>query len=136
MTGSPLVVPQLNLAFAWVWIFLGFASGAWMGLRFKDEKWLGGYSSFPRRLIRLGHISFFGLGLINFLFFFTVHALGAKSHLVDLAAGAFLTGGVLMPICCGVMAFRNSARPALLFAPPVTSLLLGGALTLYLVLKP
>lgn len=122
-----------NLAFAWIWILLGFASGALMGLRFKDPNWLGGYSSFPRRLYRLGHISFFGLGLINFLFFFTVHALGADSIIGNAASYAFLAGGVLMPICCAIMAHRQSAKPALLFAPPVTSLLLGGALTLYIV---
>ena len=107
-----------------------------MGMRFKNENWLGGYASFPRRLIRLGHISFFGLGLINFLFFFTVHALGEKSAVVDVAAWAFLVGGILMPICCGVMACWKSARPVILFAAPVSSLLLGGALTIYLILKP
>ena len=131
-----LSFPHLNLAFAWVWIFLGFASGALMGMRFKNENWLGGYASFPRRLIRLGHISFLGLGLINFLFFFTVHALGVKSAVVDVAAWAFLVGGVLIPVCCAIMAFWKSARPVVVFAAPVTSLLLGGALTVYLILKP
>ena len=84
-----------------------------MGMRFKNENW----------------------GLINFLFFFTVHALGAKSAVVDVASCAFLAGGILMPICCGIMAFWKSAKPALLFAPAVSSLLAGGALTLYIIFK-
>ncbi len=30
-------------------------------------EWLGDYSSLPRRLMRLGHIAFFGLGILNIL---------------------------------------------------------------------
>lgn len=136
MQSSVFSIPQINLAFAWVWILLGFASGALMGLRFKDENWLGGYSSFPRRLYRLGHISFFGLGLINLLFAITLHIAGAKSQAAEYAAWAFILGGILMPICCALMAHFPSSKPALLFAPPVTSLLLGGALTVYILCNP
>ena len=52
---------QLNLVLGWLWIALGFASGAVLGLWFHKEQWLGGYASWMRRLYRLGHISFFGL---------------------------------------------------------------------------
>jgi hypothetical protein len=128
-------VARLNLAFAWIWILLGFVSGAVMGMRFKGENWMGGYSSFPRRLYRLGHISFFGLGLINFLFAVTLRVFAIKSPLVDCAGYAFIVGGVLMPICCVLMAHFPKLKPAALFAAPVTSLLLGGGLTLFLLLK-
>src|SRR5688500_2149697 len=104
MTAIAFAFPQLNLAFAWVWILLGFVSGALMGLRFKDENWLGGYSSFRRRLYRLGHISFFGLGLINFLFYFTVNSVAPDVMVVKYAGAAFLVGGILMPVCCLIMA--------------------------------
>ena len=90
MTGSPLSVPQLNLAFAWLWIFAGFISGALLGLRFQNKDWMGGYTSFPRRLYRLGHISFFGLGLINLLFYFTFRSLGPDSSLLPWAAWSFI----------------------------------------------
>jgi hypothetical protein len=125
-------VARLNLAFAWIWILLGFVSGALMGMRFKGENWMGGYSSLPRRLYRLGHISFFGLGLINFLFAVTLRVCAIKSPLVDWAGYAFIAGGVLMPICCVLMAHFPKLKPAALFAAPVTSLLLGGGLTLFL----
>ena len=129
-------VDRLNLAFAWLWIVLGFVSGAALGMRFKGENWMGGYASFPRRLYRLGHISFFGLGLINFLFAVTLRVFEIKSSAVVPAGYAFIIGGVLMPICCVLMAHFPKLKPAALFAAPVSSLLVGGGLTLFLILKP
>lgn len=127
---------QVNLAFGWLWILLGFASGALMGLRFVDEDWLGGYASLRRRLFRLGHISFFGLGIINLFFSFTIDAVGRPNpRVADFASAAFVLGGVLMPVCCVILALRPSVRPALLFAPPVSCLLAGGAFTFISVLK-
>lgn len=38
-----------------------------LGLKFQRDGWLGGYASFAGRLIRLGHISFIGLGFLNIL---------------------------------------------------------------------
>lgn len=136
MTGSSFCAPHVNLAFAWLWIFGGFISGALLGLRFKNKDWMGGYTSFPRRLYRLGHISFFGLGLINFLFFLTCRALGVDSPYLPWAAWAFIVGGITMPICCLIMAHWPTAKPVFLFAVPVSSLLIGGSLTLYLIAKP
>jgi hypothetical protein len=127
---------RLNLAFAWIWILLGFVSGAWMGTRFNRENWLGGYTSFPRRLYRLGHISFFGLGLINLLFAVTLRVSGIQSPVVNYAACAFIVGGILMPVCCVLMAHFPKWKPAAVFAAPVSSLLLGGALTFYLIVYP
>lgn len=129
-------VARLNLAFAWLWILLGFLSGAAMGMFFQRETWMGGYSSFPRRLYRLGHISFFGLGLINFLFAVTLRLFPPASPLVNVAGYAFIVGGVLMPICCVLIAHFPKLKAPILFTPPVASLLLGGALTLFLILKP
>jgi hypothetical protein len=136
MTGSSLNVPHLNLAFAWLWIFFGFISGALMGMRFQNKDWMGGYTSFPRRLYRLGHISFFGLGLINFLFFITLRFLHVDSPVVPYAAWAFIVGGITMPICCLLMAHWPTLKPVAVFAAPVASLLVGGGLTLYLIAKP
>src|SRR5881397_2948507 len=71
MTG----MAQVNLLIAWVWILLGFLSGFALGLNFHREDWLGGYGSYKRRLYRLAHISFFGLGVVNLCFYFTARAL-------------------------------------------------------------
>ena len=118
---------QINLLAAWVGVLLGFLSGAALGLFFHEEKWLGGYGSFTRRLYRLAHISFFGLGAVNFFFYFTARALPASS-LLSLASSVFIAGAITMPVCCILMAHFPNTRS--LFALPVLSLLTGGALTL------
>jgi hypothetical protein len=122
---------RLHLAIAWLWIIVGFASGAFMGMRFHQEDWLGGYGSHRRRLYRLGHISFFGLAIMNLLFVFTVQQLGGspgmQPALVRIASAAFVIGAVTMPCCCAVAAHKPDVR--LLFAIPVTSLLAGGVCT-------
>ncbi len=119
--------PQLNLVLAWIWVALGFGSGLLLGLFFHRDDWLGGYASLKRRLYRLGHISFFGLGVLNLCFYLTVRDLPATGSAVAVAAWAFVVGAVAMPLCCVAAAHAPRLRP--LFAVPVLSLLLGGVIT-------
>lgn len=119
---------SLNLSLAWLWILLGFVSGMVLGMFFHDEKWLGGYASHKRRMYRLGHISFFGLGVVNLFFYFTARLFDAAAPLLPVAAWAFMVGAVSMPVCCVIMAHRPKAH--LIFSLPVISLILGGTLTL------
>jgi hypothetical protein len=116
----------------WLWILLGFATGLALGLKFQQDEWLGGYSSLKRRLYRLGHISFFGLGAVNLMFHLTASGL-PQGALTEAAAWLFIAGAVMMPACCGVMARQPKARP--LFALPVLSLLAANAFTLFMVIK-
>lgn len=125
------MIPQLNLLLAWLWILLGFGSGMILGMFFHRENWLGGYASLPRRMYRLAHISFFGLGAVNLLFWLTAKEFPATGATLGLASGAFALGAVTMPLCCVVMAHWPKAR--LLFTVPVLCLLSGGVLTLGLV---
>jgi len=124
---------HLNLVIAWLWILLGFVSGMVLGLFFHRENWLGGYASFKRRLYRLAHISFFGLGVVNLLFCLTVQNFSLAGPLVHFASLAFITGAIAMPVCCVVMAHFPKAH--LIFAVPVVSLIAGGILTLMEVIK-
>jgi len=127
---------HLNLLLAWLWLGLGFGSGALLGLRFAREQWLGGYTSMRRRMYRLGHISFFGLGFVNFMFYLTVRlSVDLPVPLVNIASGAFLLGALTMPACCLAMAHFPGAKPPVLFALPVSSLLTGGILTLWMLLS-
>ena len=119
---------QVNLVLGWIWLLLGFGSGFLQGLFFHREEWLGGYGSFKRRMYRLAHISFFGLGTVNVLFHFTVQSL-ASTPALQIASPAFLLGAVTMPLCCVLMAHFPKAR--LLFGIPVFSLLAGGILTVW-----
>ncbi len=120
-----------NLLLAWLWILLGFISGMALGMFFHDEHWLGGYGSHKRRMYRLGHISFFGLGFVNFIFALTLKSFPVTSSFIGIASWTFIVGAVAMPVCCVVMAHFPKAR--LIFAVPVVSLILGGVLTLVLI---
>lgn len=124
-------IATLNLVFAWLWILLGFVSGMVLGLFFHGENWLGGYGSFKRRMYRLGHISFFGLGTVNLLFWLTLQKNYPSGPLADVASWAFVIGGITMPLCCAVMA--HFPKTHLIFTVPVVCLIAGGALTLILV---
>lgn len=68
---------ELNVWAAWIGIALGLLSGTIQGLFFASEDWLGGYASWPRRMLRLGHISFFGIAFLNLAYASTLHLLGA-----------------------------------------------------------
>jgi hypothetical protein len=125
-------VAQINLVFAWAGILLGFLSGTLLGLFFHRENWLGGYASLKRRLYRLAHISFFGLGAVNFLFYVTAQSFSAAPAVIA-ASWCFITGAATMPVCCLVMAHFPRGQAA--FAVPVLSLAAGGALTLIEIIK-
>jgi hypothetical protein len=126
-------ITQLNLLLAWLWILLGFGSGFALGANFHREDWLGGYGSYKRRLYRLGHISFFGLGLLNLMFYFTARQCFTPNLAVRLASSGFLLGAISMPVCCLIMAHRSTWRA--LFLIPVGSLIGAGLLTLWEITK-
>lgn len=114
---------QLHMVFGWSLMLFGGLSGAAIGLRFHEAGWAGGYGSFRRRLMRLGHIAFFGLGILNVLFALAV-AGSPLGHGFGQAAGAgFLVAGIGMPLCCFLTAWREPFRH--LFFIPVLGILTG-----------
>ena len=123
---STTTVPAyIHLWSAWVGVFLGMASGAVMGLLFHDDRWLGGYASWPRRMLRLGHISFFGIAFLNFAYANTV-ALAGAGPFHPWVSAMLIAGAVLMPSVCAAAAWRKPLRH--LFPLPVVAL--GGAVFL------
>jgi hypothetical protein len=114
---------QINLCLGWVWITAGFASGAIIGVFFYDRDWLGGYDSWPRRMVRLGHISFLGTGLLNLAFVFTLTLRAVQSPLPT-ASWLFVVGALTMPLICFLSAWRDGFR--YLFPIPVASLIGAG----------
>lgn len=113
---------MLNLYAAWVGFACGGLSGAIPGLLFHRGDWLGGYASWPRRMIRLGHISFWGLGLLNLAYALTMLELGLASE--GAAAGyALMLGATTMPLVCYLSAWRKPLRH--LFFIPASSVMLG-----------
>ena len=110
---------MINITAAWFGFALGCISGAVPGLFFHKQDWLGGYTSWPRRLIRLGHISFFGIGFLNLGMGLTSKVLGAASPAASIL---ILVGAVAMPAVCYASAFRPAFRH--LFFIPAGSVLL------------
>ena len=117
-----------NLVIAWIWILLGFFSGMLQGMFFHQENWLGGYSSLKRRMYRLAHISFFGLGAVNLFFYLTIQN-AAFTHPLAIASAMFVAGAISMPICCVLLA--HFPKTHTLFCIPVLSLILAGLITLF-----
>jgi hypothetical protein len=114
---------QFNLFVGWACMTAGAAAGAAIGVFFHDEGWMGGYGSFRRRLVRLGHIAFFGLGMINVLFALSLTAFPAPQPYTYFASGALAIGALSMPACCLLAAWRPGLR--YLFPLPVLSILGG-----------
>ena len=111
------------LAAGWFSMLGGAISGMYMGLRFHRDGWLGGYGSWPRRMVRLGHIAFFGLGSLNLLFALSVRAQPIPAPLADIAAAGFIVGALTMPLACFLAAWRATLRH--LFPIPVAGIVTG-----------
>ena len=119
---------MLNIYAAWIAILVGVLTGITTGIFFHKEEFLGGYSSWTRRLMRLGHVSFFGLGFINLLFALTSRTLGIESG-IEAASVLFVIGLITMPTVCYLSAFRKVFRH--LFFIPVLSILIAVILSIW-----
>jgi hypothetical protein len=106
----------------------GLLSGAVAGLLFHRDDWMGGYNSYRRRLVRLGHISFFGLGFVNLFFAITAPMLGLHGTSLKAASISFIAALITMPLCCFLSAWRKPLRH--LFPIPVTAAFVGISITL------
>ena len=118
---------HFNWYFGWALILSAFITGALIGLFFHREDFWGGYTSFRRRIVRLGHISQAALGLMN-----VVYGLSPWPDEARWEAGAasicFAVGGVSMPLVCFLSGWRKPLRH--LFFIPVTALILAAVFTL------
>jgi hypothetical protein len=117
----------LNLRAGWTLILIGFLAGAVLGLGFHRGEFLGGYSSWRRRLLRLGHVALVALGALNVLFALTPCP-DPGSTASALAGTALLVGAVAMPTTCGLAAWKPAFRHA--FFVPVLALLVAVVATL------
>lgn len=114
---------MINITAAWIGFLLGGVSGAIPGLFFHRQDWIGGYTSWSRRLIRLAHISFFGIGFLNLGLGLTSQVLGVAS---PAASVLMIIGAVMMPTVCYASAFRPVFRH--LFFIPAGSVIVSIAL--------
>jgi len=104
-------------------MLLGATSGALLGLFFHRDGWAGGYGALRRRMLRLGHISFFGIGFLNFLFAMTLAQISLPEAHEQIASTGFLVALVAMPLNCFLTAWKTAFRH--LFPIPVLAVLAG-----------
>ena len=116
-------VSQLHVLLGWGAVIMGALSGAVMGLFFHRDEWAGGYASFPRRMMRLGHIAFFGLGFLNLMFALTIQVIQLPDSYLTIASGGFIVGALTMPLCCFLAAWHKPFRH--LFPIPVLGVMAG-----------
>ena len=100
---------EIHFYAAWIGFLLGSLAGATTGLFFHGDGWLGGYGDWRRRMVRLGHVAFFGIGLLNLAFAVTVAELGMERG-VALPSGLLLFGAAAMPLVCYLSAYRKTFR--------------------------
>lgn len=113
----------LHIQVGWGSMILGALSGAAIGLFFHRAGWAGGYGAFRRRMMRLGHIAFFGIGILNLLFGFTLQFIALPESLELFASAGFILAAIAMPLCCFLTAWRKPFRH--LFPIPVLGVLAG-----------
>ncbi len=117
-----------NELFGWIWVFAALVLGLVMGLKFQREDWLGGYGSFPRRMVRLAHVALAALGMLNILFAQGAASLRLDASLLRAASISFIAAAVLMPAACLWLAARR--RYFGVFALPIACLAAGLILTI------
>ena len=108
-----------NLYAAWIGFLGGIVAGAIEGLFFSREDWRGGYTTWRRRLTRLAHISFFGIGLLNLGYALSLRSFdlpdpGAVTSML------FIVALIGMPLTCYLSAWKEPFRH--LFCVPVSCL--------------
>lgn len=117
----------INFYAGWLGVLAGLLAGAAIGMFFHKDQWLGGYASWRRRMLRLGHIASVMVGILNLLFVFSVGQWFVNvSRLTDISSWLFVAGLVGMPICCYASAAWKPLR--YLFPIPATCLIVGTVL--------
>lgn len=110
---------MVNWYFGWSLILSAFVTGAAIGLGFYGKDFLGGYTSFRRRILRLGHIAQAALGMMNVIA--GQGALSSGVPLTSIAQWGLVGGGISMPLVCFLSAWKPGFRH--LFFIPVTCLI-------------
>jgi len=121
----------LNRAVAWCGFFLGAATGSVMGLWSFDgpvspPAGLTNYGDTSRRLLRLGHIAFFGIGYLNLMLAAELPSLSLGETLKRAAARSMNMANVFLPIT--LMAAALVAPVKYLLPVPATALTVSLAL--------
>jgi len=125
---------EVNVTFGWIWILVGLVVGMILGLKAEGEHWLGGYSSLTRRYLRLGHIAFIALAIINILYGKELVSASLSDTSKNLGSFLMIFGAAGVPIACLTAAFWRKAKYLLPLS--ATSLLIGVFIIVVGLVKP
>ena len=117
----------LNWYYGWSSLLAAFLTGIPLGLSFHREDFWGGYTSFRRRIVRLGHVALAALGMVNVLFALSPWP-RLENRFAKPASIAFVIGGVAMSAVCFLAGWKPIFRH--LFFIPVIALISAVVLTL------
>ena len=125
---------KLNRDVAWISLALGALSGLMLGLWSFDgpvevPAWLGGYTGTSRRLARLAHISFFGLGILNLLVARELPRCALRERGRMVASIAMNFGNAFLPLTLLAAAVYQPIKYAMCF--PSLAVTLALAITAY-----
>jgi hypothetical protein len=114
-------VTRSNRTVGWVSVAVGAGTGLTLGLWSFDgpiavPAWIGEYGDTSRRMVRLGHIAFFGLGILNILLARELPRLSDRARLI--ASPAMNFGNVFLPLTL----FAAAAYPPLKYLMPFPAL--------------
>jgi hypothetical protein len=97
-----------NISFGWIWILVGLIVGAIMGMWAFNGPMpspVGDYTSLPRRMLRLSHIAFIALAIINILYGYEVDKINLRNNLKKAGSRCMIYGAFLMPLFLIAAAF-------------------------------
>ena len=109
-TEAPRAAALTNLAVGWGSMAIGALTGLILGLwsfggPVPVPDLLGEYDALPRRLMRLGHIAFFGLGILNIIMAVHLGRLKSGDSHARLALIAMNFGNIFLPLTLVCAAF-------------------------------
>lgn len=95
------VIGNRNISFGWIWILFGIFVGVVMGMWAFNGPMaspVGDYTSLPRRMLRLSHISFIALAIINLLYGYEIDNIKLKKSYKKTGSLCLIYGAILMPL--------------------------------------
>ena len=121
-----------NRRVGWLSVAVGVGTGLVMGLWSFDgpvavPQWLGAYGDVSRRLARLGHIAFLGLGILDILLAAELPRLALSAAMKRAASVAMIIGNALLPPALFAAAACHPCKYLLPF--PATAVFIAVALT-------
>ena len=105
-----MIYGQINIIFGWAWMCVGLILGLIMGMRAEGEQWLGGYASLTRRYLRLGHVAFIALSIINILYGRELGSAGTPFYVKSIGSPLMIFGAVGFPLTCISAAFFRKSK--------------------------